>query len=192
MKLKLTAFTSVVIFTALVAGALAQQRPADYPQWRGQNRDGAVAAFTAPASWPEQLTRKWKVDIGLGYATPLLVANRLYLFSRQGENEMMTAMDPESGKVLCDPTGLVHHELRRGPTHGRTEVDAGLRRRQALLDWHDRHRDGVRRGDRQAALWQPGSTNADYTRTPFLRSSIAAWSSSTWAGTTWARSPHST
>jgi hypothetical protein len=46
MKLKQTAFTCVAIFTALVAGALAQQRPADYPQWRGPNRDRAVAGST--------------------------------------------------------------------------------------------------------------------------------------------------
>ena len=100
MKLKQTALTGVVILTALAASVFAQQRAADWPQWRGPNRDGAVAAFTAPASWPEQLTRKWKVEVGLGYATPLLVANRLYLFSRQGENEVMSAMEPETGKVI--------------------------------------------------------------------------------------------
>ena len=76
------------------------QRPADWPQWRGPNRDGGLAAFTAPAVWPEQLTQRWKVEIGTGHATPLVVGSRLYMFSRQGENEVMSALDPESGKTI--------------------------------------------------------------------------------------------
>ena len=99
MKLTQTALVSVLVFTGLVAGPVAQQRPADWPQWRGPNRDGSTS-FTAPASWPQQLTQKWKVDVGLGYATPLLVGNRIYMFSRQGDNEVMSALDPESGKVI--------------------------------------------------------------------------------------------
>ncbi len=99
MKLKQTAFLVVILLVALFATVGAQQG-ADWPQWRGPNRDGAVASFAAPASWPQQLTQKWKVDVGLGYATPLIVGNRLYLFSRQGDDEVMSALDPESGKAI--------------------------------------------------------------------------------------------
>ena len=42
----------------------------DWPQWRGPNRDNKVAGFTAPASWPKELTQKWKVTVGLGEAAP--------------------------------------------------------------------------------------------------------------------------
>ena len=66
----------------------------------GKNRDGSAAAFAEPKAWPDTLTRQWKVDVGLGYATPLVVGNRVYQFSRQGENETMTAVDAAAGKVL--------------------------------------------------------------------------------------------
>jgi outer membrane protein assembly factor BamB len=92
----LIAITSVGL-TAVVAG---QNRSGDYSQWRGANRDGAVAAFTEPATWPDKLTQKWKVEIGLGYATPIVQRNRLYTFSRQGDNEVMSALDAETGKVV--------------------------------------------------------------------------------------------
>ena len=72
----------------------------DWPQWRGPNRDGAVAAFTAPQQWPEQLVQRWKVEVGLGYATPLVVGNRVYMFSRAGDNETMSALDAGTGKEL--------------------------------------------------------------------------------------------
>ncbi|HEX9724406.1 MAG TPA: PQQ-binding-like beta-propeller repeat protein [Vicinamibacteria bacterium] len=87
----------VVVGAALATAAAAAQ---DWPQWRGPNRDGAVASFNAPASWPGTLTELWKVDVGLGYATPLLVGERIYMFTRQREEEVMTALDAQSGKVI--------------------------------------------------------------------------------------------
>lgn len=73
----------------------------DWRQWRGENRDGA-AAFTPPASWPEHLTLKWKTDIGIGYAVPLLVGNRVYTFSRVGEDEVLRALDAATGKPVWE------------------------------------------------------------------------------------------
>lgn len=87
----------LLVFAAFLATqALAQ----DWTQWRGPNRDGATASFTAPAAWPEKLNQRWKVEVGQGYATPLVVGDRIYMFSRQGENEVMSALDATSGKQL--------------------------------------------------------------------------------------------
>jgi outer membrane protein assembly factor BamB len=88
------------IVTAVAALLLVPARAQDWPQWRGPNRDGAMAAFSQPASWPERLARKWQVEVGLGYATPLLVGARLYTFTRQGEEEVLQALDAASGKVI--------------------------------------------------------------------------------------------
>ena len=78
----------------------ARQAGTDVTQWRGANRDGVVTGFTAPATWPEQLTQRWKVEVGLGYATPIVVGNRVYAFTRQGDDEVMSGIDAASGKVL--------------------------------------------------------------------------------------------
>ena len=72
----------------------------DWPQWRGPNRDAVIPAFSAPARWPDTLTPRWKVDVGLGYATPLVVGNRVFMWARQGDNEVMTALDAGTGRVL--------------------------------------------------------------------------------------------
>jgi outer membrane protein assembly factor BamB len=94
----------VVAFVFVSAGGLelvsAQARSTDWPQWRGPNRDGVVVSFTAPNTWPDQLTRKWRVDVGLGYATPILVGNRVCMFSRRDENEVMAALDADTGKEI--------------------------------------------------------------------------------------------
>ena len=94
------ALVVVVLAAALTAVSEARQAATDVTQWRGANRDGIVTGFTPPATWPENLTQRWKVDIGTGYATPLVVGNRVYVFSRQGEDEVMSAIDAASGKVL--------------------------------------------------------------------------------------------
>jgi outer membrane protein assembly factor BamB len=83
---------------ACAGAAAAQRSPQDYPQWRGLNRDGAASAFAEPSSWPEALTRRWKVDVGVGYATPLVISDAVYTFTRRNETEVMTALDAATGK----------------------------------------------------------------------------------------------
>jgi outer membrane protein assembly factor BamB len=82
---------------ALLASTAGAQ---DWPQWRGPNRDGTAASFRAPTAWPERLSEKGKVEVGSGYATPLFVDDRLYLFTRQGEEEVLSALDALSGELL--------------------------------------------------------------------------------------------
>ena len=72
----------------------------DWPQWRGPNRDGKVSGFKAPQEWPKELTQKWKVTVGSGDATPALVGNKLYVFTRQGDDEVILCLDARSGSEL--------------------------------------------------------------------------------------------
>src|SRR5690606_478775 len=72
----------------------------DWPQWRGPNRDAKAAGFKAPQTWPKELTQKWKTTVGEGVATPALVGDRLYVFTRQGGNEVVRALDAASGKEI--------------------------------------------------------------------------------------------
>ncbi len=94
-------FIAFAVFSAVTA---AQNPGTDWPQWRGPRRDGTLAGFTEPKAWPEMLTQRWKITVGVGYSTPIVVGSRLYQFSRQGENEVMRAIDAESGKVIWEKT----------------------------------------------------------------------------------------
>ena len=85
-----------MVFTIGVPVAVAQ----DWPQWRGPNRDGAVQSFDLPSVWPEGLTEQWTVEVGLGYATPVIVGERVYMYTRQDGDEVMLAMDLDTGDVL--------------------------------------------------------------------------------------------
>ncbi len=69
------------------APANAQTSLQDYPQWRGPRRDGAAAGFVAPTVWPATLTRRWKVEVGDGYGTPLVIGDSVYVFTRREGRE---------------------------------------------------------------------------------------------------------
>jgi outer membrane protein assembly factor BamB len=71
----------------------------DWPGWRGPARDGIVKSFSAPKRWPERLKPKWKVQVGSGHSSPVVVGKRVFLHSRQGNNESVSCFDLETGKV---------------------------------------------------------------------------------------------
>jgi outer membrane protein assembly factor BamB len=85
------------VLGACGVGLAAQSSTQDYPQWRGPLRDGAASSFVEPKSWPAALTQRWKVDVGEGYATPLVIGDLVYVFTRRDGNEGLTALDARTG-----------------------------------------------------------------------------------------------
>ena len=85
-----------LLFLVCVSGALAQ----DWPQWLGPNRDCKVADFKAPQTWPSALTQKWKTPVGQGCSSPVLVGDKLYVFSRVGDNEVLQCLNAATGVSL--------------------------------------------------------------------------------------------
>jgi outer membrane protein assembly factor BamB len=93
-----SSFLASTLLIALATTAAGQNAPQDYPQWRGRNGDGSAAAFVRPSTWPDVLRRGWRVDVGEGYATPLVVGDTVYVFTRREGNEVAAALDAATGK----------------------------------------------------------------------------------------------
>src|ERR1043166_1456458 len=94
MKNKTTGF---ILFVSLTTFTIFGQ---DWPQWRGPNRDAKAANFKAPKTWPKELAQKWKVTVGEGDATPALVGDKLYVFSREQGSEVTRCLSAADGKEL--------------------------------------------------------------------------------------------
>lgn len=93
----------IIVYTvvALVITTSAQSGFAqDWPQWRGPNRDGMSSGFIAPKTWPEKLKPVWKISVGAGHASPLVVGGKIYLHSRENDNEVVAGFDLNTGKTL--------------------------------------------------------------------------------------------
>ncbi|HEX4952924.1 MAG TPA: PQQ-binding-like beta-propeller repeat protein [Thermoanaerobaculia bacterium] len=83
---------------ALLAAAGASA--ADWPGWRGPARDGRIAAFTAPGAWPGTLSKLWSVEVGEGHSSPVVAGGKVFVLSRQGEEERVAALSPADGRTL--------------------------------------------------------------------------------------------
>jgi outer membrane protein assembly factor BamB len=74
---------------------------ADWPQWRGPNRDGISKETGLLQEWPKDGPKLlWQVrDIGSGYSTPAVVGDRLYVLANEGkDNEFVAALSVQDGK----------------------------------------------------------------------------------------------
>lgn len=94
MKKLLTCLLLLISFAMLAA---------DWPQWRGPNRDGISSETGLLQEWPDAGPKLvWQVnDIGDGYSTPAVVGDRLYLISNRGmENEFVHALSASDGQEL--------------------------------------------------------------------------------------------
>ena len=109
-------FTQLFMLISLLPSAFAQ----DWNQWRGPNRDGQAQGFVAPKTWPAQLQQKWKVNVGIGHASPVIAGKRIYLHSRQAEREVISCLDLETGKLLWQDGYAVAYTMNSAATgHGK-------------------------------------------------------------------------
>ena len=91
---------TAVLAAAFVPALATAGFAADWPQWRGPARDGLIAGLAPRTSWPESLKPVWKLTVGVGHASPVVVGDRVFQFSRIGDDEIVQALDLASGKSV--------------------------------------------------------------------------------------------
>lgn len=89
-----------ILFVTFIIVSSTNSFSQDWPQWRGINRDSKVTGFNSPTAWPAELKQDWKVTVGFGDATPVLAGNKIYLNTRQGDQEVILCLDAATGKEL--------------------------------------------------------------------------------------------
>ena len=109
------ALLSIGLFTspALVA------QSAEVNGWRGPQRDGTPANFTAPASWPKVLVKKWQLEVGVGHSSPVVIDDRIYQFSRQDDKEVLRCIGL-NGEVIWQQSNDAPYEMHNAARgHGK-------------------------------------------------------------------------
>jgi len=73
--------------------SLCRSATQDWPQWRGQHRDGISAETGLLQSWPEGGPKLlWKVSgIGRGYSSPIVVADAVYITGDEDKELVISA-----------------------------------------------------------------------------------------------------
>src|SRR3989442_9430230 len=91
--------------TALAATAfsffLRDSNAADWPQWRGPNRDGVSAETGWTASWPADGPKQlWKTNVGTGASSVAVAAGRLYTLGNASSTDTVVCLDAATGKEI--------------------------------------------------------------------------------------------
>jgi outer membrane protein assembly factor BamB len=72
----------------------------DWPQWLGPTRNGVTPEKIAP--WKEPPKLLWRMPVGEGHSSPVVVGSRVFLHTRvkDKDEEEITAFETKSGKEL--------------------------------------------------------------------------------------------
>ena len=112
------------IFLLLLYGKVAA---ADWPQWRGPNRDGVWSESGILSSFPSTgLVLQWQAHTGFGYSSPIIAGGMLYLSDLVVEkpivHERVLCFNARSGQQLwiaqydaTPPDWFFNPEQMRGP-----------------------------------------------------------------------------
>lgn len=91
---------------AVLAALLAMHtaRAADWPQWRGPNRDGVSTETGLLTQWPKDgPSLAWKADLGgVGYGSPSISAGKVFILgaedAQEGQKEICACLDVKTGQ----------------------------------------------------------------------------------------------
>jgi outer membrane protein assembly factor BamB len=93
----LTTKTLGGVLTAILLAGI-QITAHDWPQFLGPTRDGVYRGPALASAWPAGGPRKvWQKQVGQGFAGPVVAGNRLILFHRSGNEEIVEALDARTG-----------------------------------------------------------------------------------------------
>ncbi|MCO6456327.1 MAG: PQQ-binding-like beta-propeller repeat protein [Pirellulaceae bacterium] len=74
---------------------------AEWPGFRGPNRDGVVPGLVLTEDWKAQPPREiWRIQVGPGWSSFAVAGNRLFTQEQRGEDEVVVCYDAESGATV--------------------------------------------------------------------------------------------
>ncbi|HJS24552.1 MAG TPA: PQQ-binding-like beta-propeller repeat protein [Pyrinomonadaceae bacterium] len=118
-------FVATVVLLNVAAAALAQSA-ANWPQWRGPNRDGISKETGLLKQWPEGgPPLAWKVTgAGRGYSSFSISNGKLYTMGLRGDREFVIAFDVATGKeAWATPHGSAFRNDRGDGPRGTPTID---------------------------------------------------------------------
>ena len=103
----------VVLATTLTLSAQTRRAP-DWIRFRGPNGSGVSTATNIPTEFGPGKNLIWRVELPVGYSSPILFGDRIYVTGVRDKTLVTLALDRASGKTLWE---------RSAPSEARPPVD---------------------------------------------------------------------
>ena len=86
---------------AALAATVVTQAANDWPQYLGPSRNGIYAGPALADTWGANGPKAvWRKQVGQGFAGPAVVGNRVILFHRVGNEEVLESLDAATGNSM--------------------------------------------------------------------------------------------
>ena len=94
-----SAVSALIVVGLLTAGGLTVASASlDWPQYLGPSRNGVYSGPPLAATWPAGGPKKvWQKSVGEGFAGPVVAGDRVILFHRVMNQEVVEALDAKTG-----------------------------------------------------------------------------------------------
>lgn len=103
----------------LVAAAPQGGSAADWPQHLGPRRDGISTEKALRFDWKENKPRElWKIPLGSGYGSPVIVGERLFVMARKGDRDFIYCLAADSGKEVWKHDAVATFRDEQGQCSG--------------------------------------------------------------------------
>src|SRR5262245_8638199 len=116
-------FALQIIGAIIVLCSSAAVRAEDWPPWRGARRDGVWRETGILQSFPpEGLKVLWRVPIGVGFSSPVVAQDRVYVtdshVTRTNAHEYVRCLDVDTGKTIwIHSYDVVYPDYGADPDH---------------------------------------------------------------------------
>jgi outer membrane protein assembly factor BamB len=112
---KASAVCAAIAVVGIAVSTIQLARAADWPHWRGPNRDGISAETRLLSQWPVSGPRRvWSVQVGDGYSSAAVAGGKLYTIGNRGNRDTVYCFNAATGAPMwnyaypctgADPSG---------------------------------------------------------------------------------------
>ena len=86
---------------AMAAAGSWQPDVAEWPYYRGPERDGSVTGFVAQKDWQSKAPKEiWRSSIGNGWGSMIYISGRLFTQEQRGDMEWVSCYDANNGALI--------------------------------------------------------------------------------------------
>ena len=114
---KLSAQGFLILLVVLPSTSWAQD--SSWPQILGPGRDGQAINGSVDASkWAAKAKPEWQYEVGAGFAGVAIEKGKVIAFHRQGNEELLTAIDINTGQKIWEQSWTASYQARINPDNG--------------------------------------------------------------------------
>jgi outer membrane protein assembly factor BamB len=90
-----------ILQTTILVFASVRSPAADWPHWRGPNRNSIVTEQSGYANgkWPVSKPA-WTANVGIGSSSPLIIGDKLYVTGWRTNRDTLTCLDTKTSRVI--------------------------------------------------------------------------------------------